>query len=341
MATTLVHADHRPIGWRSRWMLPLPARRVRGYVHEPADDRPAAPMFASYGHVVRCATVSHYAVRARLRAVAGATRRGAVLLAVAVAFMLIGAWARPSPSAQRLLAATTAIGALALAPLNPTFSSVTRLFDPVVYLAPLGGPLTASVGALMLTSGLVLLGLLAALRAPVRRPSRWLARLAVVAIAALGPFLLRDLARGISPPPWGVTSALWLSWEVALFLAGVAILLAGVSAGQALLARRRGLSPMVAPTFAAVAAVIAPLLVRAGPMARLVSRTLDSCNRVACAGTSRTGVRPDGGRRCWMRRGDPRLGDRREEARGARRARCRRPQHARSCGRGIARTNGS
>ena len=53
---------------------------------------------------------------------------------------------------------------------------------------------------------------------------------AVLAIAALGPFLLRDLARGISPPPWGVTSALWLSWEVGLFLAGVAILLAlGIS----------------------------------------------------------------------------------------------------------------
>ena len=76
----------------------------------------------------------------------------------------------------------------------------------------------------------------------------------------LGPFLLRDLARGISPPPWGVTSGLWLAWEVALFLAGVAILLAGVSAGQALLGTRRGLPPAIAPLFAAVAAVIAPLL---------------------------------------------------------------------------------
>src|SRR6185295_20024595 len=165
-----------------------------------------------------------------------------------------------SPFAQRLLAVATAIAAVGLVPLNQTFSSVTRLFDPVVYLAPLGGPVTASVGALMLTSGLVLLGLLAVLRSSARLRSRWLALLAVLAIAALGPFLLRDLARGISPPPWGVTSVLWMSWELALFLAGVAILLAGVSAGQVLLGHRRGLSPILAPTFAGVAAVIAPVL---------------------------------------------------------------------------------
>jgi hypothetical protein len=58
------------------------------------------------------------------------------------------------------------------------------LFDPVVYLAPLGGPLTASVGALMLTSALVLLGLLAVLRSSARLRSRWLALVAVLAIAA-------------------------------------------------------------------------------------------------------------------------------------------------------------
>ncbi len=56
-----------------------------------------------------------------------------------------------------------------------------------------------------------------------------------------------------------MTSGLWLAWEVALFLAGVAILLAGVSAGQALLGRKRGLSPVIAPTIAALAAAIAPL----------------------------------------------------------------------------------
>jgi len=263
VATALVHAD--PPADRLAKALDASVARnsgVRDYEYQPASGAPSGfTMFASRTDTLFGARPSPITPsEARLRAVEQATRRGAVLLALALAFLLIGGWARPSPFVQRVLAVSTAVATVALVPLNPTFSSVTRVFDPVVYLAPLGGPLTASVGALMLTSGLVLLGLLAVLRSSARLRSRWLAFLAVLGIAALGPFLLRDLARGISPPPWGVTSALWLSWEVALFLAGVAILLAGVSAGQALLGQRRGLSPMLAPTFAAVAALIAPPL---------------------------------------------------------------------------------
>jgi signal transduction histidine kinase len=263
VATALVHADP-PTDRLARALDAVVARAsgVRSYEYQPPADMPSGfTMFVSRTDTLFGARPSQItASEARLRAVEGATRRGAVLLAIAVAFLLIGAWARPSPFAQRVLAVATAIGAVVLVPLNPTFSSVTRLFDPVVYLAPLGGPLTASVGALMLTSGLILLGLLAVLRSSARLRSRWLALIAVLAIAALGPFLLRDLARGISPPPWGVTSALWLSWEVALFLTGVAILLAGVSAGQALIGQRRGLPPFIAPAFASVAAMISPLL---------------------------------------------------------------------------------
>ena len=263
VATALVHADP-PTDRLARALDAVVARAsgVRSYEYQPPADMPSGfTMFVSRTDTLFGARPSQItASEARLRAVEGATRRGAVLLAIAVAFLLIGAWARPSPFAQRVLAVTTAIGAVALVPLNPTFSSVTRLFDPVVYLAPLGRALTASVGALMLTSGLILLGLLAVLRSSARLRSRWLALIAVLAIAALGPFLLRDLARGISPPPWGVTSALWLSWEVALFLTGVAILLAGVSAGQALIGQRRGLPPFIAPAFAGVAAMISPLL---------------------------------------------------------------------------------
>ena len=263
VATALIHADP-PTDRLARPLDAVIAREagVRGYEYAIRPDAPGGFMtFASRADTLfgaRPAAITPS--EARLRAVEQATRRGAIILAVAIGFLLIAAWSRPSPITQRVVATAVAIGALSLVPLNPTFSSVTRLFDPVVYLAALGGPLTASVGALMLTSGLALLGLLAVLRSSTRLRSRWTAFVAVVAIATLGPFLLRDLARGISPPPWGVTSSLWLSWEVALFLAGVAILLAGVSAGQALLGRRRGLPPYVAPAFAAVAALIAPAL---------------------------------------------------------------------------------
>jgi len=263
VATALVHADP-PADRLSAPLDGAVAREagVRGYEYQDAaEEQTGFTLFASRSDTLFGARPAPITPpEARLRAVEQATRRGAVLLAVALTFLLVGAWARPSSLAQRLLSLTAAIVALALVPLNPTFSSVTRLFDPVVYLAPLGGPLTASVGALMLTSGIMLLGLLAVLRSSARLRSRWLALGVVLVIAALGPFLLRDLARGISPPPWGATASLWLAWEVALFLAGVAILLAGVSAGQAVLGPRRGVSPFIAPACAAVAAVIAPLL---------------------------------------------------------------------------------
>ena len=265
VATALVHADPPA----DRLTQPLDARvaraaGVRGYDYQFAVDSARAPgftMFSSGADTLLAFRPSPITPsEARLRAVEDATRRGAVLLAIAVALLLVSGWSRPSSLVQRLVALAGALATVALVPLNPTFSSVTRLFDPVVYLAPLGGPFTASVGALVLTSGLVLLGLLTVLRSPVRLRSRWIAFIVVLVIASLGPFLLRDLARGISPPPWGVTAGLWLAWEVALFLAGVAILLAGVSAGQAVLGRRRGLSPAIAPAFAGVAALSAPLL---------------------------------------------------------------------------------
>src|SRR5688500_12122245 len=265
VATALIHADPPA----DRLTLPLDAEvaraaGVRGYDYQLATDSGGSSgfaIFASRSDTLFAARPSPVTPsEARLRAVEDATRRGAVILAVAVALLLVGGWSRRSALLQRLVALSAALATVAVVPLNPTFSSVTRIFDPVVYLAQFGGPLTASVGALMLTSGLVLLGLLTVLRSSVRLRSRWVALFVVLGIASLAPFLLRDLARGISPPPWGVTAGLWLAWEVALFLAGVAILLAGVSAGQAVLGPRRGLSPVIGPTFAAVAALIAPVL---------------------------------------------------------------------------------
>jgi signal transduction histidine kinase len=82
----------------------------------------------------------------------------------------------------------------------------------------------------------------------------------VVLVVSLGPFLLRDLARGIALPGRGATVALWLSWQVALFLAAATILLAGASAGRILLGRSRGWRPWIAPTIAGASAVVAPLL---------------------------------------------------------------------------------
>src|SRR5690606_37606129 len=81
--------------------------------------------------------------------------------------------------------------------------------------------------------------------------------LVVLAVVALAPFLLRELARGIQAPAMGVTSELWLAWQVALFLAATVVLLVGATLGQRLLRRWRGLPPWVAPAIAGAGALLA------------------------------------------------------------------------------------
>jgi hypothetical protein len=81
----------------------------------------------------------------------------------------------------------------------------------------------------------------------------------VLLVVGVGPFLLRELARGVQVPAHGVDASLWLIWEIPLFLAAVTVLLTGAAAGATLLGPRRGFSPWVAPAMAALAAVIAPV----------------------------------------------------------------------------------
>ena len=56
--------------------------------------------------------------------------------------------------------------------------------------------------------------------------------------------LVGDLARGVQVPTGGVTTGLWLAWQVTIFLAAVTVLLAGVAAGRAAL---RGLIGLAGP----------------------------------------------------------------------------------------------
>jgi two-component system nitrogen regulation sensor histidine kinase NtrY len=181
-----------------------------------------------------------------------------ILLAAALACFIIAAWRETRSVPARLATLGIALACVALVPLNE-FSNLTRLFDPAVYFTALGGTLTANAGALGLTSAIVLLGLLTVQRRG-RRPSRWTAALVVLLVAGLGPFLLRDLARGIRPPTYGVSAPLWLIWEIPLFLAAAAVLLAGAGAGGAFLGRSRGLPPYAGSVVAALASILAPIV---------------------------------------------------------------------------------
>ncbi len=192
-----------------------------------------------------------------------AARRGAVLLAALLLLLLSVAWRRDRGLGARIAVLAVAFGAVALVPLS-SFSNRWPLFDPTFYFVGAGGRFTANAGALAITSALLLLGLLSALRAGYRPRSRTQAMAGVLLVAIVGPFVLRDLARGIQMPAIGASTALWLSWQVTLFLAAVTVLLLGVTAGRAALAgSRRGLPTWVAPSIAAVAALSTPLVLEA------------------------------------------------------------------------------
>ena len=182
-----------------------------------------------------------------------------LLLSMSLACFVLACWRARRSLAWR--AAVIAIGLLcvALTPLS-AYSNYSRLFNPALYFTPLGGALTANAAALGLTSALVLLLLLAAVRHQGRVWNRWVGVGVVVVVAGLGPFLLRDLARGIQIPASGVSASLWLIWEVPLFLAAVCVILTGAAAGSAALGASRGVPAWVAPLLAALAALIAPVV---------------------------------------------------------------------------------
>jgi two-component system, NtrC family, nitrogen regulation sensor histidine kinase NtrY len=195
----------------------------------------------------------------RLSLLQRARARTTLSLAMALLGLLICAWRRPARTGQRVAAAAVAVLTIAVAPLS-ALSNVSSLFDPASYFAAMGGPLTSNVAALMITTALALAVLLLVLRASWQKPSRGIAAVVVLVAASGGPFLLRDLARGIALPAAGAGFGLWIAWQLALALAGVSILLAGAAAGNAALGSRRGLPSSVAPLLALVTGAFAPIL---------------------------------------------------------------------------------
>jgi signal transduction histidine kinase len=181
------------------------------------------------------------------------------VLAIALFALIIAVWRASRDLAPRISVLALCLACTAIVPVSQ-YSNASRLFDPTVYFAPIGRQLTANAGALLVTSALVLLGVIAIVRSRRRAPSRLWTTVGVTVVAGLGPFLLRELARGIQIPLRGIDPSLWLMWEIPLFLAGVAVLLAGATAGGVVVGRNRGLHPAIAPALATVAALMAPVV---------------------------------------------------------------------------------
>ncbi|MGH7717672.1 MAG: HAMP domain-containing protein, partial [Gemmatimonadaceae bacterium] len=268
VATALVHAE--PPADRLAQALDESVLRATGLrafeflASDPSAHAAAAPPLYVYragtDTLLHAALVAPGPEQARLYALERARAVGALLLGIALMLLIATAWRHEPRLWWRLLPLGIALVCVALVPLN-AFSNATILFDPTVYFAEHGGAFTASAGALALASALILLAILLVLRARARLVSRWGAALFALATMIAGPFLLRALARGVAPPPGGVTTGLWLAWQLALFLASVSLLLAATAAGAAALGRFRGLPLLVAPALAAATALLGPAVV--------------------------------------------------------------------------------
>ncbi|MDQ6885960.1 MAG: ATP-binding protein [Gemmatimonadota bacterium] len=224
---------------------------------------PGSMLFSSGGRrLLRFRALLPNRGEARLARLTAAESAGARILAVALLIFLLGAWRANRALAWRILPVVGGLGCLAILPLN-SFSSVSPFFDPTVYIAEIGGPFSSSVATLALSAALALLGLLVAFRSSRHPDSRALAVLVVLGVMAGGPFLMRSLASGVTPPPGGTPIVLWVGWEVALFLVAAVLLIAAAAAGSAALRGRRGLPAVVPVLLAMTAGILGPLTLRA------------------------------------------------------------------------------
>jgi signal transduction histidine kinase len=212
----------------------------------------ARPLF-----VARPIVPSNEEVRFRLLERAR-VRVGVALLVALLAFLVAVTRreARPLAAAGGLLVVLYCIG---LVPLSE-FSTRSRLFDPSVYFFPTGRAFTANAGALALTSATLLLMVLLVVRRVRSRLPRWLAAVIAVATIGVGPFFVRALARGITPPAEGAGGALWAIWTIPLCLAATTLLVVAGWSGRVALGGRRGLPFGAGPALAFATAGVAPLV---------------------------------------------------------------------------------
>ena len=142
---------------------------------------------------------------------------------------------------------------LARTPLEQAFGPGS-LFSAATYYSDVLGPYSASAGKVILTGLVVALGAAALWRLGLK--PTWVSRLAALGVTVLAPYLLQDLARGITPPADGVSLVLWLTWQVTLVLAasGVVLFAAALARGSAAPAHA-GVWPFLASALAIALAV--------------------------------------------------------------------------------------
>ncbi|MBW8839534.1 MAG: hypothetical protein JF602_06735, partial [Gemmatimonadetes bacterium] len=95
-------------------------------------------------------------------------------------------------------------------------------FSPATFYRPIA-EVGTSAGALFLAAILVLLAAGWLWRRGI--PRTWWGLAAAAVLILIAPYLVRYFGRGIAPPASGVSLSLWLSWQAALAITAMAIIL--------------------------------------------------------------------------------------------------------------------
>lgn len=158
---------------------------------------------------------------AKLTALGAATGRAGAALALVLLLVLVTA-----PAGRwRWLVTVAAAWTVARALQDST--RWAGLFSPASFYRPMLGGFSASAGALTALGVVLLLTAAALWRRGVAR--RWWSLAGAGLLVLAAPYLVRYFGRGITPPAGGVGFALWMSWEVAVATAAMALVLAAAA----------------------------------------------------------------------------------------------------------------
>ncbi len=160
--------------------------------------------------------------------------RSVVLLALVTLLLLLVF----ADGAARWLAVIALASFFVLTPAGSRLNQ-GELFSAAPFFLPALGPVTGSVGSLLVFAALGVIVLVALRRRRLR--SRAVGTTLAVLSVALAPFAMNALAGGITPPATGVGPGLWISWEAALTLSSAVLLLI---AGQLVRSVRRTTAPV-------------------------------------------------------------------------------------------------
>jgi signal transduction histidine kinase len=160
---------------------------------------------------------------AKLAALRTTAAGAGAVLGVALLCLFLAA----PPGIGRAMVVAVAAWCVARAPLGPYPLSAGGLFSPAAFYRSLLGPFSASAGSLAALGVLVLVAASLAWRRGFER--RWWRLAAALLLVLVAPYVVRYLGRGIAPPAVGVGFGLWISWEVAVAAAAMALIFAAAA----------------------------------------------------------------------------------------------------------------